>query len=149
MPIVRSAGLAIVYKGKLLLGHPTGHKDDSMTIPKGKIDEGESKVEAARRETFEEVGIDVPIELIGAEGTEIKYRRSKKGVKNEGKVHKVVYWFRVDIDDLSQIGLEEEVIKENNLQLREIDWAKFVPSDEIESKIFWRFIPIAQEIGLI
>ena len=149
MAIVKSSGLAIVYKGKLLLGHPTGHRDDSLTIPKGKIDKGETKIEAARRETLEEVGIDVPIELIGKEGVEITYRKSRKGVRNAGKTHKIVYWFRVDIDDLSQIGIDNEVIKKGNLQLREIDWAKFVSADEIEGKIFWRFIPIAKELGLI
>ena len=149
MSIIKSAGLAIIYKGKLLLGHPTGHEKDSLTIPKGKIDKGESKIEAARRETLEEVGVDVPVDLIGSEGNEILYRRSKKGVRNAGKVHKIVYWFRVDIKDLSQIGLSSEIVNKGNLQLKEIDWAGFVSANEIENKIFWRFIPIAKEINLI
>lgn len=149
MAIVKSAGLAIVYKGKLLLGHPTGHRDESLTIPKGKIDEGETKLEAAIRETREEVGIDVPVHLIGEEGTEITYKKSKHGVKNAGKTHKIVYWFPVHIEDLSEIGLDSEEIDKDNLELREIDWARFIPSEEIEDQIFWRFIPIAKELGLI
>ena len=149
MAIVKSSGLAIVYKGKLLLGHPTGHRDGGLSIPKGKIDKGESKIEAAIRETFEEVGVKVPLELIGEEGTEIVYKKSKNGVKNAGKTHKIVYWFKVEIEDLSQIGLSSEKIEESNLQLKEIDWAEFVPAEEIRNKIFWRFIPIAKELNLI
>lgn len=149
MAIVKSSGLAIVYKGKLLLGHPTGHKEGCLSIPKGRINKGETKIEAAIRETFEEVGVKVPLDLIGEEGDKIVYKKSKNGVRNAGKTHKIVYWFKVEIQDLSQIGLSFEKIEKSKLQLREIDWAAFIPSEEIESKIFWRFIPIAKELNLI
>lgn len=149
MAIVKSAGLAIVYNNKLLLGHPTGHRDESLTIPKGKIDKGETKLEAAIRETYEEVGIQVPLELVGPEGDKVEYRKTKRGVKNAGNVYKIVYWFPVLIEDLSQIGLESEEINKDSLELREIDWARFIPADEIEGLIFDRFKPIARELKLI
>ena len=60
-----SAGIAIVYNGKILLGHSTGRKSNTgYGISKGGIDEGESKLEAAIRETREEFGIKIPNKLI-------------------------------------------------------------------------------------
>ena len=60
-----SAGTAIVYKGKILLAHTTGRKwSGGYGIPKGGIDEGESKVEAAIRETYEEVGIKLDKDFV-------------------------------------------------------------------------------------
>ena len=61
-----SAGIAITYQGKILLGHTTGRKAyHSYGISKGGIEEGESILDAAIRETEEEFGIKVPKKLIG------------------------------------------------------------------------------------
>ena len=60
-----SAGLAIIYDNMVLLGHTTGRGwYGSYGIPKGGIEEGETHLEAARRETKEELGIKVPKNLI-------------------------------------------------------------------------------------
>jgi 8-oxo-dGTP diphosphatase len=60
MSKVRAAGIFLVRNdGKILVGHPTGHPEDVWSIPKGKIDEGESTLEAAIRETMEETNIDL------------------------------------------------------------------------------------------
>ena len=63
-----SSGLAIIYKGQILLVHPTNSRwYSTYSIPKGHVDAGETNVEAAIRETKEEIGVTVPRELIGPE----------------------------------------------------------------------------------
>jgi 8-oxo-dGTP pyrophosphatase MutT (NUDIX family) len=55
-----AAGIFLVRRdGRLLVCHPTNHKPDFWSIPKGKVEDGESLVVAAIRETFEETNIDV------------------------------------------------------------------------------------------
>ena len=60
-----SAGLVILYKGQILLGRTAGRKSErAWGIPKGGIEEGESTIDAAIRETREELGINVNKKLI-------------------------------------------------------------------------------------
>ncbi len=75
-----SAGLAIIWDGKVLLGHTTGRKlNTGWGIPKGGIDKGESKINAAIRETYEELGVKVPMDLIDKnEHTFVVTSRPKK-----------------------------------------------------------------------
>lgn len=76
---------------EVLLGHPGGpfwaHKDaGSWTIPKGEFDtEGESPLEAARREFAEETGFEVAGEL-----TDLGSERMSSG--------KLVYVFALEAD---------------------------------------------------
>jgi predicted NUDIX family NTP pyrophosphohydrolase len=79
----RSAGL-LVWRGRpsaleFLLAHPGGpfwaRRDaGAWTIPKGLIDEGEDPLAAARREFFEEVGIEA-----SGEAVRLADRRLKSG----------------------------------------------------------------------
>lgn len=58
--ITKSAGFFIINEnGEILLGHPSYHKRNYYSIPKGKIEIGESELEAAIRETKEECNIDL------------------------------------------------------------------------------------------
>ena len=60
MGIVLASGVFIVRSdGKILVGHPTNHASDFWSIPKGKIDKGETTLDAAIRETFEETNINI------------------------------------------------------------------------------------------
>ena len=60
-----SAGLAIIYDEKILLLRASERKHNkSYGIPKGKLEEGETNLEAAIRETREECGVNVPIDMI-------------------------------------------------------------------------------------
>jgi len=54
-----SCGFIIVSTNKVLICHPTYHPSNFFSIPKGKIEEGETEIEAAYRETFEETGLDL------------------------------------------------------------------------------------------
>lgn len=55
-----ASGIFILRKDKkLLICHPTNHAVDFFSIPKGKVEVGETMIEAAIRETFEETNIDL------------------------------------------------------------------------------------------
>jgi len=55
-----AAGIFLVNKeGKVLAGHPTNHSPKLFSIPKGTVEEGESLLAAAIRETFEETNINL------------------------------------------------------------------------------------------
>lgn len=119
-----SAGLVIVYQDKILLGHPTGSRWwGSYSIPKGGIDKNESKLDAAIRETYEEVGINISKSKIDS----TKYFYDMKS--------KRVYYYIVRINSLQEIGLTSEIITRSNLQLDEFDWAGFISLSEAKKRI--------------
>jgi 8-oxo-dGTP pyrophosphatase MutT (NUDIX family) len=125
-----SAGLAIVYQGMVLLAHTTGRKwQGSYGIPKGGVEEGESLIDTAIRETLEEVGIRVPKRLIDTTA------RTYVLTSNKYKQVKTVHWFIVRVDDLSLIGLSGLVVPKRQLQLKEVDWAGFVNLAEARKRV--------------
>jgi 8-oxo-dGTP pyrophosphatase MutT (NUDIX family) len=126
----QSAGLAIIYNGMLLLGHTTGRGwYGSYGIPKGGIEEGEDKMSAAIRETFEEVGIKVPRNLIDPN------EHTFAVTSRDHKYNKTVYYYIVKIDNLSQLGLKDLKIPKSQLQVEEIDWAGFLSYKEATKRI--------------
>jgi len=55
-----AAGVFLINKDKkLLICHPTNHKETLWSIPKGKVEDNESTLNAAIRETYEETNIDL------------------------------------------------------------------------------------------
>lgn len=133
--MVQSAGLAIIYQNKILLVKPTNARWwKSYGIPKGHVEEGESTIDAAIREVKEEIGIEIPKFMIGEEH-EIFYIRKEKQWKR-------IAYFYVLLSDLSDIGLDSEIIPKDMLQLEEVEWAGFVPFEEARS----RMIPAMVEI---
>ena len=124
-----SAGLAIIYDNKILLAHTTSRGwYGSYGIPKGGIDKGESKLDAAIRETREEVGITIPKNLI--DKTEHTFTVSTKKYGN-----KIVYYYIVQILNLSQIRLKDLKVPKKQLQLEEVDWAGFLDYKEATKRI--------------
>lgn len=124
-----SAGLAIIYDNKILLAHTTSRGwFGSYGIPKGGIEKGESKLDAAIRETKEEVSISIPKNLI--DKTEHTFTVSTKKYGN-----KIVYYYIVQISDLSQIGLKDLKVPKKQLQLEEVDWAGFLDYREATKRI--------------
>jgi 8-oxo-dGTP pyrophosphatase MutT (NUDIX family) len=124
-----SAGLAIIYDNKILLAHTTSRGwYGSYGIPKGGIDKGESKLDAAIRETKEEVGITISKNLI--DKTEHTFTVSTKKYGN-----KIVYYYVAQISNLSQIGLKDLKVPKKQLQLEEVDWAGFLDYREATKRI--------------
>ena len=129
MKTKKSAGLAIIYDNKILLAHTTSRGwFGSYSIPKGGIDKSESNLDAAIRETKEEVGITIPKNLI--DKTEHTFTVSTKKYGN-----KIVYYYVVKISDLSQIGLKDLKVPKKQLQLEEVDWAGFLDYREAAKRI--------------
>ena len=123
-----SAGLLLIKNNKILLGHPTNNKwFDTFTIPKGKVEKDESILDAAIRETSEEVGILIDRTLINEnEQYLIEYK------KENGNVYKQIYYYIVYVNGY------DEVLSTEQLQLKEIDYAAFYTKEDAENKIFWR-----------
>ena len=127
--MIHSSGLAIIYKKRILLVHPKNSRwEKTYSIPKGHVEPGESALEAAIRETSEEVGIVVPTSLIDKIEREIFYYKKEKPWKK-------ISYFIVRIDDLSEIGLDSETVPKGQLQTSEVDWAGFVSFIDVEKKI--------------
>ena len=126
----QSAGLAIIYNGMVLLGHTTSRGwYGSYGIPKGGIEKGETHMDAAIRETYEEIGIKVPRSLI--DPTEHTFAVTSRNQE----YNKIVYYYIVKIDKLSQIGLKDLKVPKSQLQVEEIDWAGFVSYKEAQRRI--------------
>ncbi len=71
---VTSCGVIVTDGERLLLGHAT--RSPRWDIPKGIAEPGESLVAAARRELFEETGLDAPESELRPLGV-FAYRRDK------------------------------------------------------------------------
>jgi ADP-ribose pyrophosphatase YjhB (NUDIX family) len=132
-----SAGLLIVQQNRILLAHPTNAPwYGTYTIPKGKVEEGESLLDAAIRETKEEIGIKIEVK-------DVKNKKKPNIIEytnEKGKVYKILYYFIVE-------PKIEIVINQNKLEKKEVDWAGFVDKDEALSRIFWRFEEMIKNIS--
>jgi len=134
-----SAGTCIIYQNKILFCHPTnGAWEGTFSPAKGGVDDGEELIDAAIRETKEEIGITISKKQIlnTKEPLEIAYFTKKKAI------HKIVYLYIVKINNLSEIGLLSEIVPKTQLQLEEVDWAGFLTADEIQGKSFHRFLSL-------
>jgi ADP-ribose pyrophosphatase YjhB (NUDIX family) len=119
-----TAGVAIIYNNKILLVHPTNGswKTGSCGIPKGRLEPGEDPIHGALRELREETGIVLAPSQLNPLMESIEFDGNKK--------KKVLYYFLCEIQDLSEIGLISERVPKDQLQLEEVDWAKFVSPKE-------------------
>jgi ADP-ribose pyrophosphatase YjhB (NUDIX family) len=140
--MIHSSGLAIIYNKKILLAHPTNSAwFNSYSIPKGHVESGETTIDAAIRETLEEVGISVPKSMI--ETKEFSVYRIRKG---KTQPWKKISFFLVHIKSLSQLSLKDEIIPREQLQLAEVDWAGFMPIEEAKKRIHYGLIEILDHV---
>lgn len=137
-----SAGLVIKFRDEILLIHPTNAPwKGTYQFPKGLVEEGETYLEAALRETEEEIGVRFDENMVkDKEPGLIEYRDKK------GKLYKRVYYFIVEIVDISILKYIYPTIPKGLLQLDEVDWGGFLHKDVAKEKIFWRFLPILENI---
>lgn len=139
--VEQSAGFAIVYNGKILLAHSTGKpRYTGYGIPKGHLDDGETILQAALRETQEEVGITIPKHLIPSSYRTCPYMHKKKGHWKD------VHYFTIVIESLGEIGLKDEVVPKGQLQSAEVDWAGFIPLKKARKVISSVMKPIVDSL---
>ena len=132
-----SAGLALFRNGRteLLLVHPTNAAWwGTWSIPKGLIEAGESALDAAIRETREEIG--VPIDRARVDPTEHRVPY----VDKRGRTTKIVAWFLVDVADVV------DPLPKSQLQLAEVDHAAFFSADVAAKRILGRLRPILEHL---
>ena len=140
----KSAGVIIILKNeKILLCHPSNAKwFGSYSFPKGGIDEGETIKQAALRELFEETSVKLDQSKVSKEPLVLDYMNYKK----KDVVYKRIYLFTMYINDISEIGLDSEVIPKDKLPLDEIDWAGFVTKEEAKLRLFHKSTPMLDKI---
>ena len=133
-----SAGLVIIFDKKILLVHPTNAPwYGTYSIPKGEINnEGESLLDAAIRETKEEIGVEFKKEGFPKDILPefIEYR------DKNNKLYKTVWYFLLSLSkplDVTKIKLQQE----------EVDWVGFLDKDEAEKRIFDRFKTILKYLN--
>jgi ADP-ribose pyrophosphatase YjhB (NUDIX family) len=89
--IKQSAGLVIIKNNKILLvAQRLPYNRNIYSIPKGKINEDESIIDAAIRETYEETGINIDKKLLNNEKGIIEYK-TDKGIVYKKITYYVVY----------------------------------------------------------
>lgn len=136
-----SAGVAIYYKDKILLIHPIKTPmHGTWSVPKGEIEKGETPLEAALRETHEEVGIHLDPDSIVNEPRIFNYT-NKKNI-----TFKKVYLFTLCIESLSELNLDTEMVPQKNLQKSEVDMAMFFTKNNAKDYMFWRFRPLLDKM---
>lgn len=126
--MVESCGLVIKHKKEILLIKPKGIPGKNFSIPKGLMESGEDYMDAAIRETYEEVGLKFKKEnIILSSYNMIPYINNKV-------VTKKLHYFLVDISDRDK----EDVISSLKLQDSEVTSANFYTKEEAINLIFWR-----------
>lgn len=112
----------LVFRGdKLLILNRVGEKgavSNDWCIPGGHVDPGETFLQAAKRELFEETGIDMPESLLIPVG---KYIPKRKGIE--------IHYFMCHIDDQTPVILvdaEEETGSEWINPYTELDLYNFI-----------------------
>lgn len=126
-----TAGVAIIYDGKILLVHPANGSwvRPIMGIPKGGIEEGEDVLAAALRELKEETGINLSPDQVDQIPNKVEV------FNKSGKYQNSIHYFICQIQDLSEIGLDSISVPNPQLQKEEVDWAGFIDIKEAYHKV--------------
>ena len=132
--VQKSAGIVIIWDNKILLCHPTnGSWNNSYSFPKGHLEKNETPLEAAIRETKEEIGVKIDPKDLQKEKHTIEYK------DKQGRTYKKVYYYLY-------YPKHEIIINKSDLQIEEIDWAGFLTKPEAEKKIFWKLKEVLKYI---
>lgn len=98
-----AGGVVYNHRSEILMIYRRG----SWDLPKGKIDPGEGKKEAAIREVQEETGLN-EVQIIAKLGKTLHTYRDRKG----RRILKFSYWYRMETPELELLPQAEEDIEE-------------------------------------
>lgn len=99
---------------------------DDWTLPKGRLDAGETAVQAAQREVTEETGLDV---RVGERAGSVRYRDRK------GRRKIVEYWMMSAVPELVDLG----AVADSFIPNEEVDAVRFVPVSELHHTLSYEF----------
>ena len=119
------AGVLVITKRGVLVGHPTGHPKDSWDIFKGHVDSMETTVTCALRELQEESGIMIrkeDIEYIGS----LRYEND----------HLVLFKYEVDNIDITKLRCDSLIDQGKREGLPEVDGYKFMAYEEVMGRYY-------------
>jgi len=142
--MINTAGLFIINKNKeLLIAHPTNHALSFWSIPKGAVDENEDELNAAIRETIEEVNVDLSKYNVIHKLTPIKYKGWNK--KKKTIIPFVLFeWENPDID-FTKFELKCNSIVENG-GFPEMDMFKFHTIYDLDTTLHNTQVEVLKEI---
>jgi len=144
MDTVVTSGILFIYKNKILLVHPINRKwNSSFSYPKGRVDNNESIISAAVRETEEEIGVKIPNKILLNKNL---YRIVNKDIDTNSI--KIDYYFIVRLDNkmFSKYFKNNIILKKKNLQKDEINWGGFISLKDSRYKIKNRLKSVLKHI---
>jgi len=120
----QKAGIFIIHDNQILVGHPTRHPQDFLSIPKGKIDKGEDSVGAMLRELEEETSYlledfdtDMAPEYVGR----FVYRNKKHAL----------HVFYIIINSKPEKEAVCTSIVDNDPTFLEVDWYTWISFEDV------------------
>lgn len=98
-----AGGVVVNRRGQVLVVSQHG---TSWSLPKGRIEEGEDLLTAARREIYEEAGV-TQLELLKDLGSYTRYRLSATGRENRSELKTIhLFLFKTNEDELKPVDPE-------------------------------------------
>ena len=111
-----AGGVVVNAKGEILV---VSQKGNSWSLPKGIIEDGEDAFSAAKREIYEESGIN-ELELISDFGSYSRFKISKDGKGEDSSVLKTIFMFH-----FKTVQMDLKPIDKDNPE------ARWVKKDEV------------------
>jgi len=133
-----SVGIVFKYNDNILLVHPTGFEHNEWSYPKGHVEENENHKETALREIEEELKIVLPKDFLN----KTKEEELEPVVKSQGIKH---YWFfkyQLNNEEFKKYFNSSFVISKEDLQIEEVDEARFVDIQKAKKLLSSKFLGI-------
>lgn len=125
-----SCGVIVHDDTRFLAGHVTGQNIDNWSLPKGKMEEGESYLAAALRELYEETSIFIDLSI---EPTDDKPILIPLGLYTyTPKKDLYLFSYECDLEALPKLKCTSMVDKPGKEDWPELDWFKFIPFDQAD-----------------
>ena len=138
-----SVGIVFWYEDKVLLVHPYDPylKFDGWSYPKGHYEVGETKTQTAIRELNEELKINLPDTFLD----NIEIKELEPFIKVKGIKHYWFYTYDLSPEEFNKY-FNSLIIPVENLQLEEVDEARFVDKQEAKKLLSSKFLGILNEM---